>query len=110
MVKLRLKKLAKPTLKRWRGKGKIDKRKILIFMIILNEQNIPDYMKKFVLDKLDFVKSGHIGEITSVSGGLVSAVFKVGIDDRNIYLKQTILGRLDKLKETLKELPDDIFI
>jgi len=56
-------------------------------MIILNEQNIPDYIKNFLLDKLDFIKDGHIGEITSVSGGLVSAVFKVGIDDRNIYLK-----------------------
>lgn len=79
-------------------------------MMILNEQNISGYVKKFVLDKLDFVKKGRIRKITSVSGGLVSAVFKVDIDDKNIYLKQAIPGRLDKLKETLKELPDDIFI
>lgn len=79
-------------------------------MIILNEQNIPDYIKKFVLDKLDFVKNGNIGKIVSVSGGLVSAIFKVNIDDIEIYLKQAIPGRLDKLKETLRELPSDIFI
>lgn len=79
-------------------------------MIILNEQNIPDYIKKFVLGELDFVKNGNIGKIVSVSGGLVSVVFKVNIDGENIYLKQAIPERLDKLKETLKELPDDIFI
>lgn len=79
-------------------------------MIILNEQNIPDYIKNFVLDKLGFVKNGNIGKIVSVSGGLVSAVFKVNIDGKNIYLKQAVPGRLDKLKETLKELPNDIFI
>lgn len=79
-------------------------------MIILTEQNIPDYIKKFVLDKFDFVKNGTIGKIISVSGGLVSAVFRINIDGKNIFLKQAIPGRLDKLKETLKELPDDIFI
>ncbi|MCK5061107.1 aminoglycoside phosphotransferase family protein [Candidatus Parcubacteria bacterium] len=79
-------------------------------MIILNEQNIADYIKKFLFDKLDFVKDGNIEKIIPVSGGLVSAVFKVRIDDRNIYLKQAIPGRLDKLKEIMRKLPDDIFI
>lgn len=61
-------------------------------MIILTEQNIPDYIKKFVLDKFDFVKNGTIGKIISVSGGLVSAVFRINIDGKNIFLKQAIPG------------------
>ncbi len=79
-------------------------------MIILDEKNIPDYVKDNLAGKLDFIKQGNVSDIVMLNGGLISSVFRLKIDDQSIVLKQAIPGRLDKLKELLGDIPEDILI
>ena len=80
-------------------------------MLILSEENLADYIKKNLADKLDFITDTKVHNVAVAGGGLVSAVFKARVGDHHIYFKQAIPGRLDKVKELVGgEVPEDAFI
>lgn len=79
-------------------------------MIILSEENLPNYIKNKLAGKLDFITSCEIKDVTIAGGGIVSAVFKANVDEKNIYFKQAIPGQLDKVKELVGDVPDDAFV
>ncbi len=80
-------------------------------MIIISEDNLPGYIHAHLADKLGFVTTGDVHDVAMVGGGLVSAVFKAKVDGKNLYFKQAIPGRLDKIKEVVGgKVPEDAFI
>ncbi len=79
-------------------------------MVILDKENISDYIKNNLASRLDFINKCEVIDIAPVGGGLVSYVYRATVDGRNIYIKQAIPGNLDKLKNILKDLPADLFI
>jgi 5-methylthioribose kinase len=80
-------------------------------MLILSEDNLADYIKEHLADKLDFTAADQVQNVAVAGGGLVSAVFKAQVGDHNLYFKQAIPGQLDKIKELVGgEVPEDAFI
>ena len=80
-------------------------------MLILSEDNLAAYIKKHLADKLDFGVNAKVRNVAVAGGGLVSAVFKARVGDHNLYFKQAIPGRLDKVKELVGEdVPEDAFV
>ena len=80
-------------------------------MIILSEDNLAPYIKAHLADKLDFMTSANIQDVAAAGGGLVSAVFKAQVGGHNLYFKQAIPGKLDKVKELVGgNVPEDAFV
>jgi 5-methylthioribose kinase len=80
-------------------------------MIILSEDNVTAYIQDHLADKLDFITDGEVDDVAVAGGGLVSAVFKAHVDGKNIYFKQDIPGRLDKVKKLVGgDVPEDAFV
>ena len=80
-------------------------------MIILSEDNLAAYIKKHLVGKLDFIRDGEVQNVAAVGGGLVSAVFKAEVRGHNLYFKQAIPGRLDKVKALVgDDIPEDAFV
>jgi len=80
-------------------------------VIILSEDNLAAYIKEHLADKLDFINYAEVQNVAVVGGGLVSAVFKAKVGNGNLYFKQAIPGRLDKVKELVGgTVPEDAFV
>jgi len=80
-------------------------------MIILSEDNVAEYITEHLAHKLDFITDAEVENVAVAGGGLVSAVFKAEVDGKNLYLKQAIPGRLDKVKELDGgSVPEDAFV
>jgi 5-methylthioribose kinase len=80
-------------------------------MLILSEDNLTAYIKEHLTARLDFVTAGEVDHVMVAGGGLVSAVFKAQVDGQNLYFKQAIPGRLDKVKELVGgNVPEDAFV
>ena len=80
-------------------------------MIILSEENLPAYIKDNLADRLDFITEADVQQVAVAGGGLVSAVFKAQVDGINLYFKQAIPGRLDKVKELVGDnIPEEAFV
>jgi aminoglycoside phosphotransferase (APT) family kinase protein len=79
--------------------------------MILSEDNLAAYIKEHLADKMDFITDAEIQNVAMAGGGLVSAVFKAQVGGDNLYFKQAIPGRLDKVKELVGgDVPEDAFI
>jgi 5-methylthioribose kinase len=60
---------------------------------------------------LEFIAGDEVRNVAAVGGGLVSAVFKAQARGHDLYFKQAIPGRLDKVKELVGgNIPDDAFV
>ena len=80
-------------------------------MFILNEDNLGAYIKEYLADRVDFITAGEVSHVMVAGGGLVSAVFKAHVDGQNLYFKQAIPGKLDKVKELVGgDVPEDAFV
>jgi 5-methylthioribose kinase len=80
-------------------------------VIILSEDNLAAYIKEHLADKLDFINDADVQNVVMAGGGLVSAVFKAQVGSDNLYFKQAIPGRLDKVKELVGgNVPEDAFV
>lgn len=80
-------------------------------MIILSEDNLAAYIKENIADRLDFIPDAEIQNVAVAGGGLVSAVFKAQVGSHNLYFKQAIPGRLDKVQELVGgDVPEDAFV
>ena len=80
-------------------------------MIILSEENLTAYIKENLAGKLDFIADARVQNVSVAGGGLVSAVFKAQVGGNNLYFKQAIPGKLDKVKELVGgDVPDDAFV
>jgi 5-methylthioribose kinase len=80
-------------------------------VIILSEDNLAAYIKEQLADKIDFITDAEVQNVAMAGGGLVSAVFKAQVGGDNLYFKQAIPGRLDKVKELVGgDVPEDAFI
>jgi 5-methylthioribose kinase len=80
-------------------------------MIILDQDNLALYVRNSLRNKLAFITAGNVCDATVAGGGLVSTVYKARVDGQNLYFKQAIPGRLDKVKELVGDVvPDDAFV
>jgi len=80
-------------------------------MIILSESNLAAYIESHLAGKPGFSLTSGVEDIAPAGGGLVSAVFRARVDGRNLYFKQAIPGRLDKVKELAGgTVPEDAFV
>lgn len=75
----------------------------------LNKKTILPYLKKHIFPHLDFINNGDLQGFKKVGGGLVSEVFRLVVDGKPFYLKQTVPGD-KKYFRVLKEIkmPKDI--
>jgi 5-methylthioribose kinase len=80
-------------------------------VLILNEENLTGYIRGHLAEKLGLASSTVIKNVASAGGGLVSAVFKAQVGKENLYFKQAIPGKLDKVRELVGDtVPADAFV
>lgn len=80
-------------------------------MLILTEENLTDYIREHLLEKLDLAPDTAIDHSAVAGGGLVSAVFKARVGNETLYFKQAIPGKLDKVKAMVGDsVPEDAFV